>query len=123
MSLQLSGNDLETLNEGMFYGLSSLRVLYLEGNDLKHLPVDVFTHLPRPLKLELHKDRQNLRKYNPLQCDADLCWLRQEELQGSITWYSRFSLHKLRCANGIDWDSWDCDLTLKHSRGRYISGE
>ena len=123
VSLQLSGNDLETLNQGMFYGLSSLRVLYLEGNDLKHLPVDVFTHLPRPLKLELHKDRQNLRKDNPFQCDADLGWLRQEELQGTITWYSRFSPHKLRCANRIDWDSWDCDLTLQHSRGRYISGE
>ena len=74
--LYLQWNKLEILYPGIFCGLDSLTRLYLHKNHLTSISVDVFNHLPRPLELDV--------LYNPLQCDAALCWMKQEELNGTI---------------------------------------
>ena len=43
--LNLSNNDLTSLDENIFAGLTGLRFLYLHGNGLTSLPVDVFDGL------------------------------------------------------------------------------
>ena len=80
----------------MFSGLESLEALHLTYSHLTTLPADVFSHLPRPLELGLQGNQR--------QCNAAVCWVKQEELQGTIT-----IQHKPICANGVEWDSWTCD--------------
>ena len=94
----------------MFSGLNSLKKLQLYRNNLTTLPADVFKHLPRPLEISLYDSRYD-PVGNPLQCNADLCWLKKEEMKGTITWLTySFATFKPRCANGIDWDTWICNV-------------
>ena len=97
-SLLLHHNDLKTLSPGTFSGLESLEILNLEGNNLTSLPADLFDDQPRPLLLNLYN--------NPPQCDSQLCWLKQEELNGTIIW----PWDGTRCANLIRWYLWRCEM-------------
>ena len=103
--LRLWGNSISELEARTFCGLESIEELLLDINVLTSLPQDVFIHLPRPLILGLYR--------NPLQCDAALCWLRQEELNGTITWYREENGYTSKpvCANGVNWDNWSCSQT------------
>ena len=103
----MSFNHLVTLNRDTFFGLDSLKELYLSGNNLTRLPADVFNHLPRPFQLTQHYPWAGNTTDNPVPCDTGLCWLKHEEQQGTITW--RHRVYKPRCANGIDWDTWSCN--------------
>ena len=109
----LDNNHLEALTPEMFTGLYSLFHLTLELNRLTRLPADVFSHLQRPLTLGLQDAVFRRTPDNELQCDSALCWLKQDELQGNITWYiyGKYpsSQYKPRCAGGIVWDTWTCD--------------
>ena len=96
--LFLNGNRLESLSPGTFCGLESIVELSLSNNRLTSLPQDVFIPLPRPLSPN--------PSGNPPQCYSALCWLKQEELNGTIKFYS-FS--KPSFANGVNWDSWSCN--------------
>ena len=111
-TLSLLGNNLTVLCPGMFYGLNSLKYLFLYDNRLTRLSADVFKHLPQPLELALY-DRYYQQKHPELLvCDSELCWLKKEEQQGTITWFSWFGTEVgPKCANGVDWDTWDCDQT------------
>ena len=111
--LWLDNNRLKILSPGTFSGLESLEHLTLEFNHLTTLPADVFSHLPRPLSLGL-QDAVHCRMPDNLpHCDAALCWLKQEELNGTITWYFHGDYplfpYKPRCRNGINWDTWKCE--------------
>ena len=109
-SLSLGDNALKVLSPGMFSGLDSLEILDLNANPLTTLPAGVFNHLPRPLTISI-----TLHDYDgntPLQCDAALCWLRQEELQGTIVWHDSQPI----CANEIEWSNWSCHETGKLSQ-------
>ena len=114
--LRLYNNSLPTLHPGMFFGLESIKYLHLEGNCLTTLQADVFSHLPRPFRLGLHDHRWNDPTDNPLVCDAQLCWLKLEEQQGTIRWF-RYTTDPDRnflepkCVNDIEWDTWICDET------------
>ena len=99
--LSLTNNPLKRLKCGAFDGLVVLKKLHLKLNWLTTLSADVFSPLPRPLELSV--------KYNHLTCDSDLCWLKQEKIQGTITFLSFFE--NPMCANGIDWDTWTCNVT------------
>ena len=107
--LDLKRNDLGSVRKGMFSGLESLTDLYLYGNRLSTLPGNVFDHLPSPLKLALREPSYQYPLDIPLKCDRNLCWLKQKEQQGSIRWYS--SQYKARCADGVNWDTWECEET------------
>ena len=102
--LDLGSNHLESLSPGTFCGLESIKELRLGDNRLPSLPQDAFIHLPRPLELDLYGNQH--------ECDTALCWLRQEELNGTITWYRDFGYTgKPVCVNGVNWDTWSCNQT------------
>ena len=44
--LSLSWQGIGTISEGAFAGLPLLEQLYLDGNNLQHVPVQAFSHLP-----------------------------------------------------------------------------
>ena len=106
----LTGNGLETLSPNFFSGLPFLHFINWAGNKLTSLSVDVFSHLPRPLTLGLHLGWLSIGPENPLKCDADLCWLKREEQQGTINWFSigQFFSFEPRCGGRVDWNYWTC---------------
>ena len=111
--LWLDNNKLKLLSPGTFSGLETLENLTLEFNHLTSLLADMFSHLPRPLSLGLQDAAYHRTPDNLLQCDAALCWLKQEELNGTITWYFHGDYplfpYKPRCRNGINWDTMKCE--------------
>ena len=112
--LSLFGNDLTILCPGMFCGLNSLKELFLYDNRLTRLSADVFNHLPRPLQLALYVNTTYSQPKHPelLVCDSELCWLKKEEQQGTITWFIWYSVeYPPKCAGGVDLDTWDCNVT------------
>ena len=108
----MGSNRLESLSLGMFCGLESIEKLKLAGNYLTSLPEDVFRHLPRPLDLEIQDTSVSSP---PFLCDAALCWLKQEEMNGTIAWLytppPRSRPTSPRCANGLNWDTMNCNET------------
>ena len=88
--LSMYYHHLAALRPGMFSGLDSLWQLRLEGNRLTTLPADVFKHLPRSIKLGLGNVRRDPAEDNPLKCDVEICWLKQKEINGTITWYTEY---------------------------------
>ena len=121
--LRLSNNRINTLEDDVFTNLTALKYLRLDGNDLTTLPADVFTHLARPLWLTLYYTFTLTPADNQLQCDAALCWLKQEELNGTVMWPYYYDYPdpilltgvpyrvyvRPRCVSGIDWNTWVCD--------------
>ena len=106
--LLLVNNALVVLRPKMFSRLDSLRTLGLVENPLTTLSSGVFNHLPWPLELAI----TDLDDYGnpfgfPMQCDVKLCWLRQEELQGTITWYRTHPI----CRDDTEWSNSICDET------------
>ena len=95
--LRLPTNKLKTLSPGFFCG-SNIMTLELANNQLATLPANVFYHLPRPLVLSLG--------YNPLQCNVELCWLKNEDISKSISWFASIQPD---CADGTNWNTWTCD--------------
>ena len=93
--------------------LKKLTKLHLQGNNLSSLSADVLSHLQRPLELGLFDPFFDPTPHHMMNCDADLCWLKQEEMQGTITWITLTSpveiTFKPVCAGGLDWDTWTCD--------------
>ena len=109
--LALSGNSL-TLGPKSFKGLSKLKRLYLNDNKLKTLNPELFADLPRPL--ELFISYPNPTAENLWQCNT-LCWLKQEEKVGTITWWFHEGvIYKPQCLEG-DWDSVECSEISKSS--------
>ena len=107
--LLLNENELTILCPGIFYGLSSLRHLFLHANRITSLSANVFSPLPRPFELSLYATTMFSRHTEPLVCDSNLCWLKKEEQEGTITWY--INSYTPRCANPVDWDTLDCNST------------
>ena len=116
MGWSLSSNQFVTLQTTIFSGLRSLDELNLAGNRLTTLLADVFSHLSRPLELTLFDFRIIGEQDNIFVCDAALCWLKQEEHLGSITWGSvhigyELYFFKPICSDGRGWDNWICNET------------
>ena len=103
LRLDLSGNRLVQLQDGIFDGLYSLKEISLLGNMFTTLPDTPFENLPRPLLL--------LLSFNPMQCDARLCWLHQEKIAGSVTWQNthRNETFRTHCADGTDLEEIKCN--------------
>ena len=96
-----SYNRIRKVEPDTFRRLESLLELNLTDNPLTTLPAGVFNYLHRPQVLSLGSLK--------LLCNADLCWLKQEELQESIIWGYRDGItHCPKCRGGIDWDTWVC---------------
>ena len=111
--LWLDNNKLSELRSDMFLGLSSLQKLWLERNRLTTLNSDVLESLPRPLFLSLGNSYDNFSD-NSFRCDAKLCWLKWEEIDGSIKWNTYDGReYKPECSDGTNWDTLNCFVTGK----------
>ena len=113
--LSLHDNQLKNLTSKTFAGLSSLTKLELMWNRINIIDADVFAHIPRPLELGLGYNSE--RVTNDVRGDEDdfrcesprMCWLKQEELAGNITWAGiGFFIFKPDCAGRIRWDKVTC---------------
>ena len=76
--------------------------MWLYNNSLTTLDAGSFSGLPRPLAISLGA--------NPLQCDSDLCWLKQ----GYVTWLS-FEKRRLLpdCSGSVTWNDLYCPVQGK----------
>ena len=104
--LWLSVNQITELGDDVFIGLGCLQQLYLDRNKLITVNTNTFSHLPRPLQFVL--TYPELEGNNPLICDSRMCWLKQEENDGTITWYRDPRHYKPECANSLVWATWYC---------------
>ena len=98
--LSLSFNQISTIPVGAFNTLTSLERLYLSYNQLVTLVEGVF-NTPLRTSLELTLNR------NPLQCDVRMCWIKQAEWVGHITWDTWGGDRRPQCKNqpGVHWDN------------------
>ena len=78
-SLSLSRNQISTIPVGAFNTLTSLTNLYLDNNQLVTLEEGLF-NTPLRTSLALKVD------HNPLHCDERMCWVKQAQRVGHITW-------------------------------------
>ena len=109
-SLYLGGNKLSEISGNMWLGLSALKRLYLHINDIATLKTGDLNHLPKLEVLLLHDNplttlSQNI--FNPfvypetdghpgriemglrlIICNSSVCWLKQGEQRGWITWWT-----------------------------------
>ncbi len=98
--LFLHNNPIQTIDAGSFDTLYYLDILWLSNTKLADLDPNIFVNLPRkPLDLALASPSSQLN------CSA-LCWLKYEELHGTVEWGSP-DLHPT-CEHGEDWSSLEC---------------
>ena len=110
--LDLRTNRLTELRAEMFLGLISLRIIQLVYNHFTTIDSSVFSHLPRPLEVQLTElaDPRALL----LNCDSRLCWLKEEEKYGTIVWYRTYGYHPIPkpvCLDRLLWAMLDCNIT------------
>ncbi len=110
--LHLAGNEIFRIDPRAFRGLSSLKTLILNDNALVTLSSEAFQDLPRPgLKLVLSHPLWTGEK--PWQC-AGLCWLRQEERDGTVVWDTwNQTVLRPRCASDVDWETLQCERRMR----------
>ena len=89
---------LHTILPGGFSNLRSLQLLHLQSNAIQTLSRNIFYSSTHP---EWHPPRLRMSlDGNPLQCNASLCWIKEAEAQGWITWYlDRANPLSPNCAN------------------------
>ena len=103
--LVLDNNNLGNITAGMFRGLTALEELSLVSNNLVSIDFSVLADLPRPLQLCI------CHLWSPvtLLCNSDLCWLKQEEMTGSVKWCDDCAP---LCAGAVTWKTWTCASTI-----------
>ena len=108
--IDLDDNLITEINNGTFNSLEQLSKVWLYNNKLTTLPHNAFSGLPRPMELTLGG--------NPLECSSDLCWMKQGESEGWLTWI-QFENRPLEpsCAGGSDWRNLtlDCPTDCKYT--------
>ena len=128
--IDLSGNDLATVNGDMWLGLNSLTTLHLQYNpQMQVVPLGGLSNLPKLDLLHLHNNqlktlskniftikdypdsnghppilRLTLRD-NPLVCDTKLCWLKKGEEGWLIYRIYCDIIFSPTCANNFDWNN------------------
>ena len=106
--LRLNDNNLTEIKGIWFRDMRSLKKLSIEGNPFVHLPSSSFDTLPRPIKVSV----SYFEEPSVLQCTG-LCWLKGEEENKTITWFSDWK--KPKCSKGIKWDNLTCRKCLFQS--------
>ena len=111
--LRLCDNKITTIGPGAFYNLPQLTALQLQKNNLTTFKKDIFKAtqtnrvvLPDQLVLQLND--------NPLWCDQELCWLKDGEKEGWLTWWIENAIiYKPDCANDQenDWDMFNLNCS------------
>ncbi len=98
--LLLQANDITTLEPGSFRDLTSLAMLYLYENSLQSLSECIFDPNNHPQSLNYFEIY-----LNPLSCTQHLCWLKQAD----TTWITVPTASVTMCVepaalNGRTWD-------------------
>ena len=106
--LYLSTNKLTHISPGTFSGLTSLHTLRLHNNRLTGLSSNLFLDLPRPLTLLLGDPD------NAFLCDESLCWLKQEEQDGTVRFEYWGAVYRPKCSNSISRQSFTCSSGKIH---------
>ena len=117
--LHLSENEISRVNSGTFDEVRNLKELYLGNSKLTTVTAALFAKVSRPLMLDISG--------NPLNCDSNLCWLKQEVDAGCIKWMNETEenqrlpvghVYKPSCADGTNWNdiTWDCDKGTKFKK-------
>ena len=101
-SLDLHSNQISVIEDQAFRGLNKLQKLVLFDNQLRQLDSKWLSVLPRPLTLVLSGSRMAVDP--PWECHT-LCWLKKEEMAGTITRFQNGD--KPKCTEG-SWDSVKC---------------
>ncbi len=71
--LRISLNQIHTIEQGSFKNNMALTILAIHGNSLETVSQSIFAPNNHPTSLDL------IYMYNnPLQCDQDLCWIKQD---------------------------------------------
>ena len=81
-NLDLSGNEISHIESGSFTKTQQLQYVDLSSNKLSTIQQDMFS-IPQQGQLTL------LIEDNPLQCDREVCWIKQGEQDGWITFRGR----------------------------------
>ena len=105
--LHLSENQISTIGVGAFKALTSLADLWLEYNQLVTLEEGLFN---TPLRTNLTLDLGE----NPIHCDARMCWIKEAERVGHITWWTdSLGDGRPQCENQPDvhWDNINLNCT------------
>ena len=97
--LSLTMNRISYIEPGSFKSLMQLKKLYLYSNELTTMEQNVFNLPHHPAEVTL------LLFHNPLKCNRSMCWMKQGEHEGWITWYYDFGMFAPECANypGVLW--------------------
>ena len=118
-TLLLFNNKLTHISPGTFSGLTKLNKLYLYKNRLRDLESNLFLDLARPLYLYL--GHASLDPDNSFLCDKSLCWLKQEEQDGTVEFMDPSSfingqlvIHKPECTNNSTWQNFTCSIGQIH---------
>ena len=119
--LELDTNKLTILKSGMFEGLMSLRRLNLGHNVITNIEAGSFEKLALD---ELYLDHNSLTTpmveqdlsnsfsliltlgKNLFHCDNEMCWIKEAERDGRITWFTEDGYGKPECQNypDVEWD-------------------
>ena len=100
--LHVENNKLSNLLPGLFNKL--LKELYLFGNQLSTISSGLFTDVSRPLILLLSTAK--FGHDNVWNCDT-LCWLKEEEMAGNVTFTQGPISYKPKCSSGR-WNQLSC---------------
>ena len=138
--LDLGENNLTTINDTMWVGLSSLEILRITGNKLHNIPPRSFSNLPELKILAvgftlLKREKQKLfdantfpssktqpqigleHDNNTLVCNSSNCWLKEKEDQGLLVHYEKNGWpFRPKCSDqpGLYWDQADLKCSGKY---------
>ena len=79
ITLELAGNELNEISPDMFDGLDNLASLHISDNMLTALLPGTFAFIPGLEFVSLSG--------NPFHCDEDLCWLKEAEEKGEMSFW------------------------------------
>ncbi len=103
--LSLDFNQISMIEAQTFQGLYKLGELHLTHNQIRTLDSNWFTSLPRPLTLIVSYAKA--MGGTPWDCNS-LCWLKDEETKGTVTWHASGSQgYQPKCVKGT-WDHLQC---------------
>ena len=99
--LYLSRNYISNMEQKSLSGLPQLNALHISGNSLLTLEKDIFYPEDFP-ESDGHPSSLELSlRYNSIDCDRRMCWIKEGEQDGWLSWYinNRGKVYKPDCVN------------------------